>query len=86
MEQQQQNEQDLSFRLNGKDYKYNDCTDEQKQIVQQLNDLQGQMTELDFKFNQLQALNCTSQICSLKNLKKILLKKKKNPKKQKAES
>ena len=50
MEQQQQNEQDLSFSLNGKDYKYNDCTDEQKQIVQQLNDLQGQMTELDFRF------------------------------------
>ena len=42
MEQQNQ-QQDLSFTLNGKDYKYSECTEEQQQIVQQLNDLQNQI-------------------------------------------
>ena len=42
MEQQNQ-QQDLTFTLNGKDYKYSECTEEQQQIVQQLNDLQNQI-------------------------------------------
>tara|TARA_B100000282_G_scaffold284361_1_gene248829 strand:+ start:26 stop:280 length:255 start_codon:yes stop_codon:yes gene_type:complete len=52
MEQQNQ-QQDLSFTLNGKDYKYSECTEEQQQIVQQLNDLQNQIAELDFKYTQV---------------------------------
>tara|TARA_B100002019_G_scaffold292840_1_gene317373 strand:+ start:953 stop:1207 length:255 start_codon:yes stop_codon:yes gene_type:complete len=54
MEQQNQ-QQDLSFTLNGKDYKYSECTEEQQQIVQQLNDLQNQIAELDFKYTQVSA-------------------------------
>ena len=42
MEQQNQ-QQDLKLTLNGKDYKYSECTEEQQQIVQQLNDLQNQI-------------------------------------------
>ena len=58
MEQQQSQEErlkNLTFSLNGKDYKYSECTDEQKQIVHQLNDIENQLGELDFKFNQVNA-------------------------------
>ena len=58
MEQQQSQEErlkNLTFNLNGKDYKYSECTDEQKQMVHQLNDIENQLAELDFKFNQVNA-------------------------------
>ena len=86
MEQQQQNEQDLSFSLNGKDYKYSDCTDEQKQIVQQLNDLQGQLTELDFKFNQLSAAKVHFTDMLSEKLKEDSSKKEEKSEEAKAES
>jgi hypothetical protein len=54
MEQQQQQEQDFSFNLNGKDYKYSERTDDEKVLVQQLNDIQNQLGELEFKHNQIQ--------------------------------
>ena len=53
-QQQQQQEQDYSFSLNGKDYKYSERTDEEKVLVQQLNDIQNQLGELEFKHNQIQ--------------------------------
>ena len=57
MEQQSQEERlkNLTFNLNGKEYKYSECTDEQKQIVHQLNDLENQLSDLDFKYNQVNA-------------------------------
>lgn len=57
MENQQntmgQDQKDFGFTLNGKEYKYNDCTEEEQVLVQQLNDLQNQIGELEFKHNQV---------------------------------
>lgn len=53
-QQQQQQEQDFSFSLNGKDYKYSERTDDEKVLVQQLNDIQNQLGELEFKHSQIQ--------------------------------
>ena len=50
---QQQEQQDLSFTLNGKEYQYSDCTDEQKELVHQLKDLQVQLERIEFQHRQV---------------------------------
>ena len=52
-QQQEQLEQDMSFSLNGKEYKYSDCTDEQKELVHQLKDIQVQLDRIEFQHRQV---------------------------------
>ena len=53
IQQQQQQEQDLSFTLNGKEHQYSDCTDDQKELVHQLKDLQAQLERIEFQHRQV---------------------------------
>jgi hypothetical protein len=53
LQQQEQQEQDLTFSLNGNEYKYSDCTDEQKELVHQLKDIQAQLERIEFSHRQV---------------------------------
>lgn len=53
MEQKQQSTENLSFSLDGKEYKYDSLTDDQKSLVHQLDDIQRQLSDLEFKHTQV---------------------------------
>ena len=53
MENEQNQEQELGFTLNGKDYNFDDLKDEDKDLVQQLKDLQMQLDQIEFKHKQV---------------------------------
>ncbi len=53
MDNQEQEQNDLGFSLNGNDYKFDDLNDEQKYVVQQLKDIQVQIERIEFQHTQV---------------------------------
>lgn len=52
MSNEQQTEEDLGFTLNNKNYSFADLNDDQKELVQQLKDLQMQLERIEFQHRQ----------------------------------
>ena len=51
--EQQTQEEELGFSLNNKEYKYADLSDEQKDLVVQLKDIQMQLDRIEFQHRQV---------------------------------